>query len=115
MLNGRETFKVSTRTNEDADPKETVITIVWDGCTDGVIRALARQSLIIKRQGQYRKNGVPEADEVHAKDYAPGTRHAGMTPEQAEALVLEKSRTDKAYREAQIKRLQELDAAAEQQ
>lgn len=115
MLNGRTTFKVSTKPDKDSDEKETVITVVYDGCPESTVRALATQALIVKAQGGWRKHGIPETCEVHMKDYAPGTRHAGMSPEQARAVLLAEAQADKSKRAALIAELQAQDAAEVQQ
>lgn len=114
MLNGRTTFKVSTKPDADGDAKETVLTIIYDGCSEGIMRALATQALIVKAQGGWRKHGIPDSAEVHMKDFAPGTRHAGMTPDQAKQVVLAEAAADKDKRAKMIADLQAMDAVQQQ-
>jgi ketopantoate hydroxymethyltransferase len=109
MLNGKSTYKVSTKQDKDADEKDTALTIVFDGCPESTVRALATQALIVKLQGGWRKNGIPSTLEVAMKDYAPGTRHSGLTPEQAKATVIAEAQADKAKRAALIAQLQAME------
>ena len=76
-------LQVSTKPDADSPAKQTALSIEWDGCTPEVIRAMAQQALVVKLQGSWRKKGIPAQASVKASDFAPGTRHSGMTLEQA--------------------------------
>lgn len=89
--------KVSTKANKDSDAKNTVCNIIFDN--PEAERALAVQALIVKAQGNWRKNGIPDSATLKMSEWAPGTRHGGtvnvfeavktMTPEQRAALLAE--------------------------
>ena len=66
----------STRKNRESAEVKTVLTIDWEGCTEEVLRAYATQALVVKLQGQFRKNGIPTETTARALAYAPGTRQA---------------------------------------
>lgn len=68
---------VSTKKDENAVAVKTNITIVYDD--PAAERALATQALIVKVQGGWRKNGTPANATIKLSEYAPGTRHAGVT------------------------------------
>lgn len=77
------TMTIVTAIEKDADEVKTVLTIDWTGMTPEMYRALATPTLVIKRQGEYRRGKkIPSADTIVAKDNLPGSRH-GMTLEQA--------------------------------
>jgi len=77
------TITIVTAVNKSAAEQKTVLKINWGGMTEEMYRALATPTLVIKRQGEYRRNEkIPTGDEIMAKDNLPGTRH-GMTLEQA--------------------------------
>lgn len=80
-------IEVDTRASKDADSIKTNLTIDWDGMTEEDLRALAQQQLIVKLQGAWRKNGIPEGDHtVKASDYKVGVR-AKREPANAAALL----------------------------
>jgi hypothetical protein len=68
------TFKVSTKADKDASPVETKLTINFDGCSEEVLREIATSAIVVKWQGQIRKNGIPSEAEISAVNYRPGTR-----------------------------------------
>jgi hypothetical protein len=76
------TITIVTAKEKGAPEVKTVLKINWDGMNEEFYRALATPTLIIKRQGEYRRKGIPASDEILARDNLPGTRH-GMTLEQA--------------------------------
>lgn len=92
---------ISTKPEAGKEAQQTVLTIDWTDCTPEVLQAFATQSLIVRVQASYRKNGIPKEDTVKALDYAPGTRRVGgggkfnvekldpktLTPEQIKELV----------------------------
>lgn len=82
--------EVETRPAAGAAAVVTNLTINWDGMTEEDVRTLAAQALVVKLQGNWRKNGIPAGDvEVKAVDYKPGTRAARtkQTPEQMLAAL----------------------------
>lgn len=89
---------VDTRPAAGKDAVETKLTINWEGMSEEDTRALAQQALIVKLQGNWRKNGIPTEATVNASDYKVGTRAArqpkdlksmiaALTPEQKAALI----------------------------
>lgn len=76
------TFTVSTRPAKGKPEVKTSLTINMDA-TPEVRDALALQALVVKWQGHARKHGIPVTATINMADYAPGTRHAGPTLEQA--------------------------------
>lgn len=88
-------MKVSTKLNKNAAATVTNVTIIYDD--PQAERALATQALIVKAQGVWRKNGIPESATLKLSEYAPGTRHVGevdikaafkaMSPEDRQALI----------------------------
>lgn len=89
-----EKFTISTRAKMGAPEVKTVVTLNWTGASDETIKALARQTVIVKWQGGARKNGIPAAATINVKDYAPGTRHAA--PVDVFALIGTLSAEEKA-------------------
>lgn len=68
-------MKVSTKLNAASEKKDTELTIVWDGMDAEDIKALAQQALIVKWQGQKRRDeSIPDAETIKAVDYKVGTR-----------------------------------------
>lgn len=95
MMQGQQKFTVHTKKDKDSDQRATSVTIVWDGCSEEVVKALAVQALIVKRQGVWRNKGIPTAETIHVKDHAPGTRAvAQMTPEQAAQVLRDALKAD---------------------
>lgn len=91
--------EVSTKADARAEAVTTKLTIDWEGISQEEIRAMAEQALVVKLQGNWRKNGIPAEVTVKASDYKPGTRQAApakgnilaaiekMTPEQKAELL----------------------------
>ena len=89
------TFNVSTKADKSAKAVESKVTVVYD--SPEAERALATQALIVKAQGNWRKNGIPNEVTLKLSEYAPGTRHAGtvdpltvakaMSPEDRAKLI----------------------------
>lgn len=89
------TFTVSTKANDKAVAKQTILTVNMG--KPEVRDALAMQALVVKWQGQARKHGIPDKATINMDDYAPGTRHNGvvdpreaykvMSPEQRKAFL----------------------------
>ena len=83
-------MKVSTKKDKNAAAVVTNLTIT--GGSPATWQALGMQALVVKLQGNWRKNGIPADFSCNVDEYAPGTRHAGtvdpveaykaMTPEQ---------------------------------
>jgi hypothetical protein len=64
------TFReVSTKADARAEAQVTKLTIDWDGITPEEIRAMAEQALVVKLQGNWRKNGIPSEITIKAADY----------------------------------------------
>lgn len=88
-------FVVSTKKDKNAKAVETRVNVVYDN--PQAERALATQALIVKAQGNWRKNGIPAEVTLKMSEWAPGSRHAGqvdvkeavktMTPEERKALI----------------------------
>lgn len=77
--------EVTTRAAAGEAEVLTNLKIDWTDMTPEDIRALAQQALIVKLQGQWRRNGIPAGEhEVKAADFKPGTRQARtpLTPAQ---------------------------------
>lgn len=88
--------EVATRPAAGADAITTNLTINWEGMSDEDVRALAQQALIVKVQGNWRKNGIPEGDhEINAVDYRPGVR-APRKPADVLTLLKNLSAEDRA-------------------
>lgn len=68
--------EVTTRPAAGAEPVKTNLTLNWDGMTEDDLRALAQQALIVKLQGSWRKNGIPEEVTVNVVEHKVGTRAA---------------------------------------
>lgn len=98
-MNNITSRKVSTKPDARSEAQVTMLTIDWEGISPEEIRAMAEQALVVKLQGNWRKNGIPAEVTVKAADYKPGTRHAAtgkgnilaaiekMTPEEKAALL----------------------------
>ena len=88
-------MKVSTKANKGAAAVVTNLTVT--GGSAETWKALGMQALVVKLQGNWRKNGIPAEFTCNVDEYAPGTRHAGtsdpvelakqMTPEERLALI----------------------------
>lgn len=68
------TFTVSTKTDKDAQAQQTALTIDFEGCSEEVLREIATSAIVVKWQGQVRKQGIPSKAHIKAVDYRPGTR-----------------------------------------
>lgn len=87
---------VSTKADKNATAVDTALTLNWEGMTEDDLRALAQQALVVKLQGQWRKNGIPTEATVNVVDHKVGTRAArqpgkvdinALTPEQKAELI----------------------------
>lgn len=92
------TFTVNTKPDKDGKPVQTKLTIDFTGVSPEVLQEIATSAIVIKWQGQVRKNGIPAEAAIKAVDYRPGVRLAQtpptmeqlvslMTPEQKQALL----------------------------
>lgn len=90
--------EVTTRPAAGAEAVKTNLTLNWDGMTEDDLRALAQQALIVKLQGTWRKNGIPEEATVNVVEHKVGTRAprgpvnvaaavAALSPEEKRALL----------------------------
>jgi hypothetical protein len=90
------TTEVVTRPAAGAEGVTTNLTINWEGMTEDDLRALAQQAMIVKLQGNWRKNGIPAGDhEVNAVDYKVGVR-APRQPKDLAAMIQALSPEEKA-------------------
>jgi len=88
-------FTVSTKANEKAQAKQTVVNIIFDDAE--AERALAVSALIVKAQGKWRKGGIPATATLKISEFAPGVRHQapvdvfevakGLTPDEKARLI----------------------------
>src|SRR6266404_3328513 len=90
-------YNVSTKPYKDGAAITTKLTIDFTGASEDILREIATSAIVIKWQGQVRKNGIPQEATIKAVDYRPGTRLTTaptmdqlvslMTPEQKQALL----------------------------
>lgn len=96
------TTEVTTKPSAGAEGVTTNLTINWEGMSEDDVRALAQQALIVKVQGQWRKDGIPAGDHtINAVDYKPGTR-AARKPADLKTLLAAMSPEDRAALLAQF-------------
>lgn len=91
------TFTVNTKPDKDGKPVQTKLTIDFSGTSEEILKEIATSAIVIKWQGQVRKNGIPQEASIKAIDYRPGVRLTTaptmeqlvslMTPEQKQALL----------------------------
>jgi hypothetical protein len=68
-------LEITTKANKDSAAITTNLTIDWEGMTEGDLKELAQQALVVKLQSAWRKNGIPEGDlTVKAVDHKVGVR-----------------------------------------
>ena len=72
---------VSTKADAKADAVRTNLTLDWEGCSPEDIRALAQQALVVKLQGNCRRNGIPADTTVKVSDHKVGTRAPKAVPD----------------------------------
>lgn len=88
--------KVTTRPEAGKTGIVTNLTIDWENMTPDDIRALAQQSLIVKLQSAWRKDGIPAGDHtVNAANYKVGVR-APRTPQTLESMLSKLTPEEKA-------------------
>lgn len=88
-------MKVSTKKDKNSAAVVTNLTVT--GGSPATWQALGTQALVVKLQGNWRKNGIPAEFTCNVDEYAPGTRHGGtidpvelakqMSPEDRAALI----------------------------
>ncbi len=89
---------VKTKPDARAEAIETALEINWEGMERDDLIALAQQTLVIKLQGGWRKNGIPAECKVNATDHKVGVRAprkpadlaaliGKLSPEEREALL----------------------------
>ena len=82
----KQTYTVVTRLTKHSPEVKTVVTLDFAGLSTEQWALLAAPTLIIKAQGEWRRNeSIPANVTLVAKDNLPGTR--GMTLEQARAMM----------------------------
>ena len=80
-------IEVDTRPAAGAESVKTNLTVNWEGMEADDIRALAQQALIVKLQGKWRKDGIPNGDHtVNAVEYKIGVR-AKREPQTLEQML----------------------------
>src|SRR3990167_1827148 len=102
------TYKVSTRKDKDQDKsqaKSTALTINFDGMSTEDYQVIGAKHIVIARQNYWRKHGVPATDKVSALAFVHGARQS-LTPEVAQAVVLEAAAQDPIARARLIAQLQ---------
>ena len=72
------TYNVNTKQDKDSHAVRTALTIDFTGATPEILQEIATSAIVIKWQGQVRKNGIPATASIKAIDYRPGTR---LTPQ----------------------------------
>lgn len=72
------TYNVNTKQDKDSHAVRTALTIDFTGATPEILQEIATSAIVIKWQGQVRKNGIPSQASIKAIDYRPGTR---LTPQ----------------------------------
>ena len=86
-MNNETKIEVDTKANKDAESVKTNLTIDWSEMSTDDVQALAQQALIVKLQGAWRKNGIPDGDfTVKASDHKIGVR-AKREPASVESLL----------------------------
>ena len=87
-MNNVTTIEVTTRPAAGAEAVTTNLSINWEGMTTEDVQALAQQALIVKLQGKWRKDGIPNGDAtVNAADYKIGTRAPKGKPDLATMIA----------------------------
>jgi hypothetical protein len=95
-MNNVTKIEVDTKANKDAESVKTNLSIDWTGMEPSDIQALAQQALIVKLQGNWRKNGIPAGNhEVKAVDFKVGVR-AKREPQTLESLLQKLSAEERA-------------------
>lgn len=86
---------VKTKPDARAEAVETAVTIDWSKMEREDLIALAQQTLVIKLQGGWRKNGIPTELSVDAADHKVGVR-APRKPADIATLIGKLSPEEKA-------------------
>lgn len=92
------TATVKTKPDARSEARETALTINWEEMEREDLIALAQQTLVIKLQSSWRKNGIPETARVDAHEHKVGVRAprkpadlaaliGKLSPEEREALL----------------------------
>jgi hypothetical protein len=94
-MNNETKIEVDTKANKEAESVKTNLTIDWTDVSVEDMQALAQQALIVKLQGNWRKNGIPAGDAtVKAADYKVGVR-AKREPASLDILIQKLSPEDR--------------------
>ena len=80
-------MKVSTSKTKGASPVTTELSIDWTGCSAEHLKMFAIQALVIKRQGVWRRGGIPAKESIRAIDHLPGTRNRVEQKSEEEILA----------------------------
>ena len=89
------TLSVKTKADARAEAVETALTIDYTNMTREDLIALAQQTIVIKLQGGWRKNGIPTELSVDAADHKVGAR-APRKPADIATLIGKLSPEEKA-------------------
>jgi hypothetical protein len=108
VIQGKRTFTVHTKASkESAEQTATALTVDLTGCPEDVVVGLAIQSLTIRLQNGWRKNGIPAKAEVKMADFAPGKRVAVQAPLTVDGIKAAAKTFSPEDRAALLKLLQE--------
>lgn len=95
-MNNTTNTTIKTKASQGEDAVETNLTINWEGMTSEDVQALAQQALIVKVQGEWRRNGIPAGDfTVNAVDHKVGVRRA-PTKQTLEQMLAKLSAEERA-------------------
>jgi len=106
MLNGKMTRKVSTKQDADGDEKQTDFTVDFSNCSEDVVKAMAFAYLTVKRQGAWRRKGIPAKEEIAATNFAPGSR--AVEPVTVDTIAARAETLSPEQRAELLRKLQEL-------
>ncbi len=108
------TITVSTKPMAGHAAHTTALTIDFSTVTTEQLQAGFMAYAIVKLQGNWRKNGIPDSVSVNAADIAPGKRLAApITTDQAKSIILNATPEERAKLIAEMQALvdAELEAA----
>ena len=87
---------IKTKADAKSEAIETNLTIDWEGMEPEDVQALAQQALIVKVQGDWRRNGIPAGDfTVKAADHKVGVRRPA-TKQTLEQMLAKLSSEERA-------------------
>lgn len=101
-------FTVSTKADKNAAAKNTVLEVIDEGCSREILVALATQTVVIRAQNMWRKNGIPDTAQIKLADYAPGVRHAAAPQPMTAEQIAEKAKSDSEFRAKLLAQLKDM-------